>query len=127
YDEAEPLYIKTLEIRKRVLGEEHPDTLFSIYNIGELLTIVGRYEEAEALAVECYEGNVNRYGTEHSETIDAINLLIDLYTAWHKAEPDKGYGAKADQWRAKLPQPDEEAPGASPEADSESGADDDDG
>ena len=27
YDEAEPLHVEALELRRRVLGEEHPDTL----------------------------------------------------------------------------------------------------
>ena len=27
---------------------------------------------------------------------------MDLYTAWDKAEPGKGYAAKAANWKAKL-------------------------
>jgi hypothetical protein len=27
---------------------------------------------------------------------------VDLYTAWDKAEPGKGYAAKAANWKAKL-------------------------
>ena len=30
-------------------------------------------------------------------------FLVDLYEAWHAAEPGKGYDAKATEWRAKLP------------------------
>ena len=35
--------------------------------------------------------------------VAALQRLVDLYASWHKAEPDQGYDAKADQWRAKLP------------------------
>jgi hypothetical protein len=30
---AEPLYRRTLELRKRILGEEHPHTLSSMNNL----------------------------------------------------------------------------------------------
>ena len=31
-----------------------------------------------------------------------VQGLIDLYTAWDKAQPGKGYDAKAAEWKAKL-------------------------
>ncbi|WP_211589568.1 tetratricopeptide repeat protein [Microbispora sp. H11081] len=37
-----------LEVRRRVLGEEHPDTLTSRSNLARLLWACGRLEEAEA-------------------------------------------------------------------------------
>ena len=62
-----------------------------------------RYDEAEPLATECYERSRTRYGIDHSKTRDAIELLVELYTAWDQAEPGEGYDAKAAQWEAKLP------------------------
>ncbi len=35
------------------------------------------------------------------------NGVLSLYESWHAAEPGKGYGAKAAEWRAKLPKADE--------------------
>ncbi|MCP4707218.1 MAG: tetratricopeptide repeat protein, partial [Planctomycetes bacterium] len=37
YDQAESLNIKTLEVRRRVLGEEHPDTLRSMNSLAWML------------------------------------------------------------------------------------------
>ncbi len=34
YDEAETLYREALETQKRVLGDDHPETLWSIYGLG---------------------------------------------------------------------------------------------
>jgi len=51
--------------------------------------------ESETLCPECERCNRARYGNDHSETIDSINLLANLYDAWHAAEPDQGYDAKA--------------------------------
>ena len=36
--------------------------------------------------------------------VKCIERLISLYSAWHAAEPEEGYDAKAAEWRAKLPQ-----------------------
>ena len=33
---------------------------------------------------------------------EALERLVELYTAWHAAEPDKGYDAKAVEWQQKL-------------------------
>ena len=80
-----------LETRRRVLGNEHPHTLYAMYNVVDLLVQLGTHEEAEPLALECYALNVKVYGNEHQETIDAINLLIHIYDAWDKPEEAKKY------------------------------------
>jgi Flp pilus assembly protein TadD len=47
-EEAEVEHRAVLEIRRRVLGEEHPDTLTSRNNLASVLNGLGRLEEAEA-------------------------------------------------------------------------------
>jgi tetratricopeptide (TPR) repeat protein len=47
YEEAELLFLKMLEIRQRVLGEEHPDTLDSLNNLIELYEAWGKPEKAK--------------------------------------------------------------------------------
>jgi non-specific serine/threonine protein kinase/serine/threonine-protein kinase len=44
-------------------------------------------------------------GPTHKDTLECVQALVDLYTAWHAAEPGKGYDAKAAEWQAKLPAP----------------------
>ena len=46
--EAEAKDRAVLEIRTRVLGAEHPDTLTSRNNLAAVLRDLGRLEEAEA-------------------------------------------------------------------------------
>jgi tetratricopeptide (TPR) repeat protein len=41
-------------------------------------------------------------GTTPGLLVDCFQELVDLYVAWHAAEPEKGYDAKASEWRAKL-------------------------
>jgi non-specific serine/threonine protein kinase/serine/threonine-protein kinase len=42
-------------------------------------------------------------GPTHKDTLECVQALVDLYTAWHAAEPGKVYDAKAAEWKAKLP------------------------
>lgn len=46
YKQAMPLFHQIFEARKRLLGDEHPDTLRVMNNIAESFTKLGRYQEA---------------------------------------------------------------------------------
>ena len=45
---------------------------------------------------------VKMRGEAHTDTRSCTQALVDLYAAWHIAEPGKGHDAKAAQWKAKL-------------------------
>ena len=47
YGEVEPLLVKTLEIQRRVLGQEHPNALAVMNNLAMLYKHQGRYGEAD--------------------------------------------------------------------------------
>ena len=49
YAEAEPLYRRSLEIREKQLGPDHPDVATSLNNLADLYRAMGRYAEAEPL------------------------------------------------------------------------------
>nr|WP_322680997.1 tetratricopeptide repeat protein [Nostoc sp. DedQUE03]MDZ7976446.1 tetratricopeptide repeat protein [Nostoc sp. DedQUE03] len=49
YTEAEPLYVKALQLRQRLLGEKHPDVAQSCNNLAGFYKSLGRYAEAESL------------------------------------------------------------------------------
>jgi Tfp pilus assembly protein PilF len=51
YGEAEAMLRRALEGRATVLGQEHPDTLTSVNNLGLVLSRQGKYEEAEEMRV----------------------------------------------------------------------------
>ena len=46
---AEELEVQIIEIRKRVLGEEHPHTLMSIANLATTFWNQGRWKRVEKL------------------------------------------------------------------------------
>ena len=49
HDAAEDLFLMTLERRRQTLGEEHPDTLASMHDLGSVYHDQDRYAEAEPL------------------------------------------------------------------------------
>ena len=49
YAQADPLYTTALEVRRRILGDLHPDTLQSMSNMATLYTAQGKYAQAEQL------------------------------------------------------------------------------
>ena len=66
-----------------------------------------KYAEAEPLLLAGYEGTKQREKTilpalGNPRLPEAIERLVDLYTDWQAAEPDKGYDAKATDWQKKL-------------------------
>ena len=49
YADAEPLYQRSLAIREKVLGRDHPEVANSLSTLAELYRTQGRYADAEPL------------------------------------------------------------------------------
>ncbi|KAI6263837.1 hypothetical protein MCOR26_011796 [Pyricularia oryzae] len=64
-----------MEMRKRVLGEEHPSTLTSMANLASTYRNQGRWKEAESLFVQVMEMRKRVLGEEHPDTLTSINNL----------------------------------------------------
>ncbi len=63
---------------------------------------LARFGLAEANLLEAHPILVKTRGETHEYTLECVQGLADLYAAWEKAEPGKGYGARAAEWKAKL-------------------------
>jgi non-specific serine/threonine protein kinase/serine/threonine-protein kinase len=100
--EAKPLLLAAVDGARRSLPPGNWRIGLFLGRHGKCLTMLKRYDDAEAALLEAYEILEAAKGAEHKHTAESIQLLIDLYDAWHAAEPDHGYDAKAAQWRAKL-------------------------
>jgi hypothetical protein len=64
-----------IEITKRVLGEEHPDTLTSINNFAFTLKDKGEDEKAIALMEECVRKQKQVLGQDHPFTKGSEDTL----------------------------------------------------
>ncbi|MCH7701315.1 MAG: serine/threonine protein kinase, partial [Planctomycetes bacterium] len=79
YFEAEPHLARALDIRQRLLGEEHPDRLAAMHNLANVYLERGRYEEAEALYLDTLETKKRLLGEENPGTLLSMNNLAILY------------------------------------------------
>ena len=80
YDEAEPLYVKTLQITKRVLGEEHPVTLRTMKFLANLYGRQGRMNDARPLGRALQEIERRRADRPGASANDKNTCAWDLLT-----------------------------------------------
>jgi tetratricopeptide (TPR) repeat protein len=90
FTQAQPLILSALDIKRRVLGQEHPNTLTGMYTLALLYLYEGRYSVAESLFIELLEKQQRVLGHEHPNTLTTINDLARLYQStgrYAEAEP----------------------------------------
>jgi tetratricopeptide (TPR) repeat protein len=80
-DQAEPLYLEALEKRRRVLGEEHPNTLESLNSVASTLQEQSRLAEAEPYYREALAKRRRVLGEDHPLTFESINNMGFLLRA----------------------------------------------
>ncbi|KAF2183895.1 kinesin light chain, partial [Zopfia rhizophila CBS 207.26] len=93
YNESEQVFVQVMETRKRVLGEEHPDTLSSMGNLASTYRNQGRWKEAEELFVQVMETSSRVLGEEHPDTLTSMGNLASTYWnqgRWKEAEELEG-------------------------------------
>ncbi len=86
-DAAEPHARAALEQRRRLLGDDHPDTLQSVGEMGYVLQLQGRFAEAEPLYREALEGCLRVRGDDHPDTLTVMGNLGSLY--WQQGKVDQ--------------------------------------
>ncbi|MEW6498823.1 MAG: tetratricopeptide repeat protein, partial [Cyanobacteriota bacterium] len=79
YDQAEPLFVQALELRKHLLGEEHSLVAESLNDLAELYYSQERYSEAEPLVVQALALRKRLLGEEHPDVAQSLNNLALLY------------------------------------------------
>jgi tetratricopeptide (TPR) repeat protein len=80
YTEAQPLYEKALTVRRKLLGEEHPDTAKSYFNMAYILNVQGKYTEAQPLNEKSLAICRKVLGEHHLLTAQSYhNLANNLY------------------------------------------------
>lgn len=75
---AELLVREALAIRREVFGNQHPDTLGTVNNLGGLLVEEGKLTEAKPLLREALACNRETLGNGHPDTVRSINKLGHL-------------------------------------------------
>jgi tetratricopeptide (TPR) repeat protein/tRNA A-37 threonylcarbamoyl transferase component Bud32 len=79
YPEAQLELVRALDLRRRVLGEEHPDTLTTIDELAFLYGHEGKYLEAEKLTAKVLEARRRVLGEDHPDTLSTMSDLGWVY------------------------------------------------
>ncbi|KAF5848294.1 hypothetical protein GGP41_005682 [Bipolaris sorokiniana] len=87
YNEAGELEVQVMETRKRVLGDEHPDTLTSMANLASTYWNQGRWKEAEELQAKELGICSRVLGDEHPDTLTSMHNFA--YTLKLQARHDE--------------------------------------
>ena len=107
HGEAEGYSREALEGRRKVLPAGHSSIAASLTSLGSVLIELGRYVEAEALLLESHKElrpNEAEIPAAYRATRlrEVLELIVQLYDAWHAAETDAGHNTHAASWRAEL-------------------------
>src|SRR5207253_2160959 len=86
-DRALPVFERTLAIRQKTLGEQHPDTAQSQSDVAFCLRELGQEEKALPLFEKALDIRQQRLGEEHPDTAIACNnLAVSLWRRGRVAE-----------------------------------------
>ena len=86
---AEQLEVQVTDMRKKLLGTEHPDTLTSMANLARTYRNQGRWNKAEELDIQVLDKRKKLLGAENPYTLNSMANLASTYRnqkEWKKAE-----------------------------------------
>jgi eukaryotic-like serine/threonine-protein kinase len=90
YPQAQSLFTDAVQIRRRVLGPENPETLRSMNRMSAVLREQGHYPEAEKLERDTLDIQRRVLGPEHPDTLASISQLAAiLYYEGRYTEAEK--------------------------------------
>jgi eukaryotic-like serine/threonine-protein kinase len=90
YSEAQTQLERALELRRRLLGEGHLDTLKVASSLGNVYTYEGKYGEAEPLLTRALALSLSARGESDETTLELMNNLGSAYKSggrYSLAEP----------------------------------------
>src|SRR5712691_409557 len=89
YTVAEGLLKQAVVTERRVLGEDHPDTLATMHALANAYWYLDRFREAEQLYTGTLDRRTRLLGAEHPDTLRTAYDLASLYAVqnrWAEAE-----------------------------------------
>ena len=78
HSQALPLLTRAVEIRRHMLGPQHPETLTSMSSLGRSLMEQGHYAEAEKSQRKALDIRRRVLGPEHPDTLKSMHDLANL-------------------------------------------------
>jgi tetratricopeptide (TPR) repeat protein len=79
YDKVKSLFERSLAIREKVFGDEHPDVALSLNNLAGLHQTQGNYDQAKPLYERSLAIREKVFGKEHPDVALSFNNLAELH------------------------------------------------
>lgn len=79
YQEARKYYDKSLKIKERTLGEDHPSYLETLLSLGKLTVEIGEMEEAEQILMDYNSLADGAYDSKHPVRANAFKEVGDVF------------------------------------------------
>ena len=92
---AETLAKRSMDMSRRVRGENHPDVGHALLNLGAIATARGEHQEAERLTREALEIFTSWFGDQHPESASAMTILAQSLSAQQRYEEGMALVEKA--------------------------------
>ena len=70
WNEAEQLQFHVMDMTKKLLGTDHPETLRNMSNLGSTYCNQGRWNEAEQLLIQVMDMRKKLFGADHPDTLN---------------------------------------------------------
>ncbi|MGH7242155.1 MAG: tetratricopeptide repeat protein [Phycisphaerales bacterium] len=97
---------QVLDARKRVLGEDHPETLTTMNNLASTYRALGIQDKADALSRAELETSIRVLGEDHPDTITSLANMGASLRGQHKYEEALPYLERAIRASRKVLAPD---------------------
>lgn len=78
-DKAQPLYVRSIELRRKKFGNDSPALSQVLLNYAELLRQQSNFEAAKVVLEEALAINMKAFGIQHRQTADVLNNLGQIY------------------------------------------------
>jgi serine/threonine protein kinase/tetratricopeptide (TPR) repeat protein len=88
--------------RRTFSGGNAPRLARFLTALGCARAATSEFESAKATLTEAHAILSGADGATRRDRADVLTCLVELFDAWHEAEPDKGYGHAAAEWRARV-------------------------
>jgi len=95
YSEAQAQLERALELQRRTLGDQHPDTLASMSRLAFAYERQNAYAKAEALYAQALEIRRRTLGENHADTLASMNGLGSTYERQGKYDQAEALLVKA--------------------------------
>jgi non-specific serine/threonine protein kinase/serine/threonine-protein kinase len=93
---------RALNIQKRILGLDHPDTLNTMNSLSTVFIRMGKYAEAESILRETVSRRKQVLGAEHQQTIISMHNLGVVYYYQGKFKEAESVGRETLEVRIKV-------------------------